>query len=496
MPRYTKHSFQVGEWWLSQRSGSPAWYATIYDAAAKRTRRVSLGTDDFEQARQRLLERYLEEHRPQNAPAEAVALADILLDYYKNHGSQARSAGSVRTSCAYWVEFFGEASVAEATRPPRLEAFIDHLEGQGFATAYTQRILGVGKAALQRAWRRGEIAGVPYIPSVKVDYGEPLGRPLKIAELAHLLREAPDHLRLMLMILIGTACRPEAALELTGAQLDFDDRLIDLNPRGRVQTKKFRPVVKMPYALASVLGGAPSGRLVTFQGRPVKKINKAWRGMRQAAELDEEVNPYSIRRTVARWMRQNGVPAWEVAAQLGHKSREYRTTELYAAFDPAYLSNAVHAIDLLFERLRASFAPVDDPFFRVLGHQRIDADWNFGAGDGIRTHDPNLGNLPTAFVDALDSANDGICQFLLHLPLVSAFQDVRTLRLHLGCLVTRGIHRSRPFPDKVGTIGGGSSGCPPPNRGYVGSVAAGLGGLSLVSGITLLPRAVGGSTGW
>jgi integrase len=398
MSRYTKHSFQVGEWWLSQRSGSPAWYATCYDAAAQRTRRVSLGTDDFEQARQSLLERYLEQHRPQSAPAEEVALADVLLDYYKSHGSQARSAGSVRTSCGYWVDFFGESSIAEATRPPQLEAFIAHLTGQGFATAYIQRILGVGKAALQRAWRRGEIAGAPYIPSVKVDYGEPLGRPLKIAELARLLREAPDHLRLMLMILIGTACRPEAALELTGAQLDFDDRLIDLNPRGRAQTKKFRPVVKMPETLASVLANAPSGRLVTFQGRPVKKISKAWRGMRQAAELDEEVNPYSIRHTVARWMRQNGVPAWEVAAQLGHKSRDYRTTELYAAFDPAYLQNAVRAIDLLFEKLRASFAPVDDPLFRAVHQQRTEIDWKFGAGEGIRTPDPNLGRLFFSFV--------------------------------------------------------------------------------------------------
>ena len=72
-----------------------------------------------------------------------------------------------------------------------------------------------------RAWRRGEIAGAPYSPSVKIDYGEPLGRPLKIAELARLLQEAADRLHLMLMILIGTACRQEAALELTGNQLDF-----------------------------------------------------------------------------------------------------------------------------------------------------------------------------------------------------------------------------------------------------------------------------------
>ena len=115
--------------------------------------------------------------------------------------------------------------------------------------------------------------------------------------------------------------------------------------------------------------------------------------MRQAAGLDEDVNPYSIRHTIARWMRQNGVPAWEVAAQLGHKSRDYRTTELYAAFDPAYLSNAVQAIDLLFEKLRASFAPVDEPFFRTVRQQRIDIEWKFGAGEGIRTPDPNLGKV-------------------------------------------------------------------------------------------------------
>jgi hypothetical protein len=53
MPRYSKHEFQIGEWWLSQRDGSPAWYATFYDASAKRTRRISLGTDNFVEAQQK-----------------------------------------------------------------------------------------------------------------------------------------------------------------------------------------------------------------------------------------------------------------------------------------------------------------------------------------------------------------------------------------------------------------------------------------------------------
>ena len=66
------------------------------------------------------------------------------------------------------------------------------------------------------------------------------------------------------MILIGTACR--------GTQIDFDDGLMDLNPEGRTQTKNFRPVVKLPAALAAVLRNAPEGRLITYHGNSVKKI--------------------------------------------------------------------------------------------------------------------------------------------------------------------------------------------------------------------------------
>jgi len=83
-----------------------------------------------------------------------MALANILPDYYKKRGRQAQRG-------QLWVEFFGEARVAEATSPPRLEAFFAHLGAQDFSSAHIQRILGVGKAGLQRAWRRGEIAGAP-----------------------------------------------------------------------------------------------------------------------------------------------------------------------------------------------------------------------------------------------------------------------------------------------------------------------------------------------
>jgi len=122
--------------------------------------------------------------------------------------------------------------------------------------------------------------------------------------------------------MIGTACRPEAAFDLTSAQLGFENRLIELNPHGRAQTKKIRPVVKMPESLARILLDAPSDRLIKHNGKPVKSVRTAWRNLRAKCKLDDAVQPYSLRHTMARHMRKSGVSAWETAAQLGHKSRE------------------------------------------------------------------------------------------------------------------------------------------------------------------------------
>ena len=259
-----------------------------------------------------------------------------------------------------------------------------------------QRIMGVGKAALHRSYRRGVIKSVPYIPSIKVNYGDPKGRALSSKEVALLLTHASDHMRLFIYIMIGTACRPEAAFDLTGAQLDFENRLIELNPHGRAQTKKIRPIVKMPENLAVILQNSPSDHLIKHKGKRVKSIRTAWRSLRAKCKLDDAVQPYSLRHTMARHMRKSGVSAWETAAQLGHKSREHRTTELYAPFDPDYLSAATVAIDSFFDSLLASYSPVPKPYFLPESPQITDSKEKIGAGEEIRTLDPHLGNPPRA----------------------------------------------------------------------------------------------------
>jgi len=393
MPKIIQREFQIGEYWLTQRGDTPVYYANNYDQKTKTVRRISLHTKELSVAKEKLLALYLKETNPDREASNNITMSQILYEYYEGHAKKVRSGPSIKICCRLWVEFFEEATIEETTNPVRLESFIASLEDKGHSTAYIQRILGVGKAALNRAHRRGAINSVPYLPSIKVNYGDPKGRPLTSKEVALLLTHASDYMRLFIYIMIGTACRPEAAFDMTGAQLDFKNRLIDLNPHGRAQTKKIRPVVKMPENLALILQNVPNDHLIKYKGKPIKCARTAWRNLRDKCGLDDDVQPYSLRHTMARWLRKCGVSAWETGAQLGHKSREHRTTELYAPFDPDYLSDATIAIDAFFDSLLASYSPVPKPYFLVKTPQITDNKEENGAGDEIRTHDPHLGKV-------------------------------------------------------------------------------------------------------
>ena len=356
MPRYAgQRDFQLGDYWLSQRSGSPAWHRTWFDPETRQTRRTSLGTTDFDEAKQRLTDWFiLEQTRPQKEATDLL-LAEVFPRFYEQHGKTLVSASDVNRSLRDWLTFHGEATVAEATTQEAQRNFRDWLSKErGLSVATVRRVLIVGKSALNWAWKRGEIVQVPYIALVTPPAPEPKGRPLEIEEVVRLFKSSREsHVTVLMAFMLGTAARTGAILDLKLSQIDVDKRLIFLNPPGRRQTNKYRPTVRLPSQLvAFVEKRQESGKddpLVTYHGAAVKSVKTNWRKLVVEAGLEGNVQTYSFRHTMARWMRMQGVPAWEVAAQLGHKAPEYSTTEIYAPFDPAYLSNAVGAIDRLLE---------------------------------------------------------------------------------------------------------------------------------------------------
>ena len=302
---------------------------------------------------------YYANQSPQSETVDNKQLAPLLGHFYEQYGQKLVSSDATRRALLCWVEFFQEMTVGEACKIQEQEKFHDWLlNDRNYSHGTAIRFIGVGKAALNWSWKRGFIDKVPYVPTLPQKAAPPKGRPLNVEELGQLLKHVRhQHVLDFIWLMLGTAARPDAIYELTLAQCDMENRLIDLNPAGRDQTKKYRPVVKMPEMLVPLIERRKQegdcAHLIAFEGRPIKSIRKAWRQLRKDADLGEQVNPYSLRHSMARWLRSQSVQDWEVSAQLGHKKRGMSTTEIYAPFDPTYLSQSVAAIDKLLEQLNS-----------------------------------------------------------------------------------------------------------------------------------------------
>jgi hypothetical protein len=237
---------QIGEYWLSKKPGreghNDTWCRTWFDERARQTRRLSLGTTDFQEASLLLANWVVANARPQKAAANEVLIDTILLNYWN-------------------------------------------------------------------------------------DYAKDLpGR----------------------------------------SQFDQTHKLLDLNPAGRKQNKKFRPIVTVSATLAAWLRGdqEPEARYVAYRQKPIKSIKRMWHLTCEAAGLNDKLSPYSIRHGMAREMRKRRVPTEQISLFLGHLPRgSDATTSVYAPYEPEYCAEAVEAIESVMAEIRGYLkrANIDRP---------------------------------------------------------------------------------------------------------------------------------------
>ncbi len=162
-------------------------------------------------------------------------------------------------------------------------------------------------------------------------------------------REDRHTLRAYLRAAVATWARPEAILDITGRQWLPEAGVLDLNPPGRLQTKKFRPPVPIARQFRPYLEGL-KGQLL-----PVATLRHAWDPMRIKLGLpsDREAGPKLIRRSVATIARRKlGEERWaQGEMMLGH--RKASTSDIYALADPANLGAALTVTEEIIDEIEA-----------------------------------------------------------------------------------------------------------------------------------------------
>jgi integrase len=215
---------------------------------------------------------------------------------------------------------------------------------RGRAAATIRYELGMLSVALRWALSKELIRKAP--PVWRPDPPERKVRHLSRAEFERWFEavKAP-HARLYVELGLATMARPAAILELTWDRVDFERGTVDLNPRGRRQTRKRRPVVPLNddalEALQTAYKARQSPYVVERGGEQVKSIKKAFQAA--SARSGIHVTPYTLRHTGAVWAAEAGVSMAELAQFMGHDDSS-TTEKHYARFSPGHLRRVANAV--------------------------------------------------------------------------------------------------------------------------------------------------------
>lgn len=392
MPRRAKAKglYQRGPYWLDwdrKRDGSlrsPHLAVFHYDPGAGRVRSVSAGTADVEGGKLALDRVYLQNtrgdaicptcgQRRQGGAGYLVTAA--IADYHASIGSGRSSAKAIAARLQHVVAYIASlpsaAVTCEEIDKPWIERFRTWAGKRPIVSPsgkQRERSLGTIEnsvlqlaAAITAAHKRGDAARPAQFRAIPLkELSNTPRRRLSLDDLARAFKFATDprypkkRLALLrfLQISVATAARPDAAHDISvkpeRGQWHSESRVLALNPKGRRQTKKYRATVIVPWQAARVLDRVDGFFVSTKSVRgPFDSMcdDLGW-------PKDGENGLKLIRRSIAQLMRERGVPAEQIELQLGHRRMD-SVTDLYAAFDPAYLREATTALEAIIDEIEA-----------------------------------------------------------------------------------------------------------------------------------------------
>lgn len=383
--RRPKPLYQRGGFRLDRRPDSPNLTITWYDPERKRERFASARTSDVEIAKRALDARFL-------AQTHATALCPTCGQPISGQGSA--FVTSVIADYLIAIAENRDSSEAIRHRLNHVETYIGTLHhvptcddiDEAWVDAFRRWFIKIPIVSPKGNTRQRSLSTVENSVlqlSAAINWGRSKGMTLKhaqfratpmksvnrtpmyrasVQELAAMFRYASDprmkerrrNLLRFLRISVATLARPDAAHDVSTdpalGQWNSKRRVLNLNPKNRRQTKKYRATVPVVEQVAAELD-VVNGRFI-----PVESVKSAFGGMMAELKMpgDGETGLKLTRRSMADLLRER-LPNehWnEIEMFLGHDKFD-DVSDLYAPRRPDYLRHVKAEIAVICDEILA-----------------------------------------------------------------------------------------------------------------------------------------------
>lgn len=277
-----------------------------------------------------------------------LTVADLWEDYRKDKEDRPVANAMLHQGKAV-LPHFGHLRPDQVTVDTcRAYTALRRSQGKSDGTTWTE--LGHLRTVFTWAHKRRVIGFAPEVE--RPPKPDPKERWLTHDEITRLL--APPmahHIKLAIVLMLTTAARVGAILDLQWGRVDFDRGQIDLRPSD-IGPRKGRAIVPMNGmargALSRAREAARTEWVIEWADQPVKSIKTGFYAAVKAAGL-QGVSPHTLRHTAAVHMAAAGKPMERIAQYLGHTNTAM-TEKVYARFAPEHLRDEADVLD--FTKLR------------------------------------------------------------------------------------------------------------------------------------------------
>lgn len=398
--RGPKGLWEYKDQWIGTEPGRAGFYRYWYDDGSRRVKRKALAAIDIESAKEELIA-LLGAPLPSSRDPREVFLFDVLKHYQDNYAEPKgyKQMAAVRRASALvytaFRSFMGPPKVADLTRLNQRRIWA-HMASDGGLSAKSimtymisvraavnyaavPQLINVAGEEVEVQMLEAPIAIFCNQEEIAEHIGGEVSKPREyiptypdLGKWIDAIEEEDDFR--FVMIMLNTCARNEAIFDLDiSKQANFEFGTLDLNPVGRRQTKKRRPVIRMTTNLQAWFQHWGDDKPIRqYQDTVEKRLNKL--GKPEIGEDGDivsvglgmpEMTCYTLRHFMATNMRRASFPVSKEQRSkwLGHSVGEgSKTTDWYEKFDPDYLEEPMRATEEIIAKLqkhtkRKLFAP-------------------------------------------------------------------------------------------------------------------------------------------